>query len=169
MQFPRLSSFVKGDICICQLDGDSRISQSQAHSSTSTHSLFFLSLFLAALGLRCSAQAFSSCGNQGPLFVAVCSLLIAVASLVAEHGLQSCGLQQLQYAGSAAVARGLSSCGSWALERSSCGAQAQLLRGMWDLPGPGIEPVSPALAGGFLTTTPPGKSNSLPLISAFLL
>ena len=29
---------------------------------------------------------------------------------------------------------------------------------MWDLPGPGLEPVSPALAGGFLTTAPPGKS-----------
>ena len=29
---------------------------------------------------------------------------------------------------------------------------------MWDLPGPGLEPVSPALAGGFLTTVPPGKS-----------
>ena len=28
---------------------------------------------------------------------------------------------------------------------------------MWDLPGPGIEPVSPALAGGFFTTEPPGK------------
>ena len=28
---------------------------------------------------------------------------------------------------------------------------------MWDLPGPGIEPMSPALAGGFLTTAPPGK------------
>ena len=41
---------------------------------------------------------------------------------------------------------------------SSCGAQAQLLRGMWDLPGPGLEPVSPALSGGFLTTAPLGKS-----------
>ena len=30
--------------------------------------------------------------------------------------------------------------------------------GMWDLPGSGIEPVSPALAGGFLSTVPPGKS-----------
>ena len=40
---------------------------------------------------------------------------------------------------------------------SSCGARASLLRGMWDLPGPGLEPVSPALAGGFLTTVPPGK------------
>ena len=29
---------------------------------------------------------------------------------------------------------------------------------MWDLPGPGLEPVSPALAGGFLTSAPPGKS-----------
>ena len=28
---------------------------------------------------------------------------------------------------------------------------------MWDLPGPGLKPVSPALAGGFLTTAPPGK------------
>ena len=29
---------------------------------------------------------------------------------------------------------------------------------MWDLPGPGIPPVSPSLAGGFFTTGPPGKS-----------
>ena len=29
---------------------------------------------------------------------------------------------------------------------------------MWDLPGPGLEPVSPELAGGFLTTAPPEKS-----------
>ena len=28
---------------------------------------------------------------------------------------------------------------------------------MWDLPRPGLEPVSPALAGGFSTTAPPGK------------
>ena len=28
---------------------------------------------------------------------------------------------------------------------------------MWELPGPGLEPVSPALAGRFLTTVPPGK------------
>ena len=36
---------------------------------------------------------------------------------------------------------------------------------MWDLPGPGIEPESPALAGGFLTTGPPGKSRSVYLKS----
>ena len=47
----------------------------------------FIYLFLAALGLRCCAQAFSSCGEWGLLFVAVHGLLTAVASLVAEHGL----------------------------------------------------------------------------------
>ena len=41
---------------------------------------------------------------------------------------------------------------------SSCGSRVSLLRSMWDLPGPGLEPVSPALADGFLTTAPPGKS-----------
>ena len=67
------------------------------------------------LGLRCCARAFSSCGERGLLFVAVHGLLIAVAALVAEHGLQARGLQQLQHAGSVVVARGLSSCGSRAL------------------------------------------------------
>ena len=47
----------------------------------------FVYLFLAALGLCCCARAFSSCGERGLLFVAVRRLLIAVASLVAEHGL----------------------------------------------------------------------------------
>ena len=84
------------------------------------------------LGLRFCARAFSSCGEQGPLFIAVRGPLTIAASLFAEHRLQT---------------RRLSSCGSW----------AQLLRGMWDLPRLGLEPVSPALAGGFSTTAPPGK------------
>ena len=53
--------------------------------------LFFLIylfyLFLAALGLCCCVRAFSTCGERGLLFVVVRELLIAVASLVAEHGL----------------------------------------------------------------------------------
>ena len=51
--------------------------------------VFFVCLFvfLAALGLPCCARAFSSCGEQGLLFVAVHGLLIAVASLAAEHGI----------------------------------------------------------------------------------
>ena len=32
---------------------------------------------------------------------------------------------------------------------------------MWDLPGPGLEPVSPALAGRLSTTAPPGKPSFL--------
>ena len=31
---------------------------------------------------------------------------------------------------------------------------------MWNLLGPGIEPVFPALAGGLSTTGPPGKSHN---------
>ena len=47
--------------------------------------LFYL--FLAALGLHCCTWAFSSCGERGLLFVAVRGLVIAVASLVVQHGL----------------------------------------------------------------------------------
>ena len=47
----------------------------------------FIYLFLAVLGLHFCARAFSSCGERGLLFIAVRRLLIAVASLVAEHGL----------------------------------------------------------------------------------
>ena len=74
--------------------------------------------FLAALGLRCCARAFSSCNEQGLLF-AVRGLLIVVASLC-------CGAQALGTRASVVVACGLRSCGSRALERrlSSCGAQA---------------------------------------------
>ena len=41
---------------------------------------------------------------------------------------------------------------------SSCDAQASLLHRTWNLPGPGIAPAFPALAGRFLSTVPPGKS-----------
>ena len=69
--------------------------------------------------------------------------LRSVASLVVEHGLQACRL-------------------------SSCGSRAQLLCGMWDLPGPGLKPVFPALAGRFLTTVPPGKTWIFLYIGKFL-
>ena len=96
---------------------------------------FFLIIYLfilAALVLRFYARAFSSCGKRGPLFIAVRGPLTIAASLVAEHRLQTCRL-------------------------SNCGSRAQLLRSMWDLPRPGLEPVSPALAGRLSTTAPPGK------------
>ena len=87
---------------------------------------------MAVLGLRFCARAFSSCGKWGPLFIAVRGPLTIAASLVAEHRPQTRRL-------------------------SSCGSRAQLLRGMWDPPRPGLEPVSPALAGRLSTTAPPGK------------
>ena len=68
---------------------------------------------------------------------------------------------------------GFSSCSAWAqpwdlqaleLGLSSCGAWAEFPHGLWDLPRPGVEPVSPALAGGFLSSAPPGKSDSLMFI-----
>ena len=93
-------------------------------------------LFLAVLGLRFCARAFSSCGKWGPPFIAVRGPLTIAASPVAEHRLQTRRL-------------------------SSCGSRAQLLRGMWDPPRPGLEPVSPALAGELSTTAPPGKPLSL--------
>ena len=55
---------------------------------------------------------------------------------------------------------GLHCCRAWGLGCagfSSCSTRAYLPHSMWDLLGPGIEPVSSALAGGFLTTGLPGK------------
>ena len=95
------------------------------------------------------------------IFIAACGLCLVVASggysLLRCTGFSLQWLLLLRSTGSRSM--GFSSCGSQALEQrlSSCGARALLLRSMWDLPGPGLEPVSPALAGGFLTTAPPGK------------
>ena len=47
---------------------------------------------------------------------------------------------------------------------SNCGARAELLRGTWGPPGPGPEPMSPALAGGLPTTEPPGKPGTIVFI-----
>ena len=95
----------------------------------------FLQLRRAESTLRCGARA-SHCGG-----FSCCRprALGTWASVVVSHGLSSCGWRALEH------------------RLSSCGAQAQPLHGMWDLPGPGLEPVSPALAGGPPTTAPPGK------------
>ena len=87
---------------------------------------------MAVLGLRFCARAFSSCGKRGPLLIAVRGPFSIAAPPVAGHRLQTRRL-------------------------SSCGSRAQLLRGTWDLPRPGLKPVFPALAGRFSTTAPPGK------------
>ena len=80
-------------------------------------------------------------------------------SLVVVRRLPTGGFSCLGVWAPVTPARGLSSCGSWAPGHrlNSCGAQALLHCGMWGLPRSGMEPVSPALAGGFFTTDPPGK------------
>ena len=105
--------------------------------------IYCIYLCLAALGLHCCTRAVSSCGKWG--------------LLLRYTGFSLWWLLLLRSTGSRHT--GFGSCGSRALEcrLSSCGAGASLLRGLWDLPRPGLEPMSPALAGGFLTTAPPGK------------
>ena len=112
----------------------------------------FIYLFLGALGLRCCMRAFLQLWRVGATLH--CSAWPSHCG-----GFFCCRAWALGAWASVVVARGLSSCGLQALEHrlSSCGARAQLLCSMWDLPGPGLKPVSPALAGGFLTTVPPRK------------
>ena len=93
---------------------------------------------MAVLGLRFCARAFSSCGKRGPLFIVVRGPYTIAASLVAENRLQTRKL-------------------------SNSGSPAQPLRGMWDLPKPGLESASPTSAGRFSTTAPPGKPQDLVL------
>ena len=116
-------------------------------------------LLQGARGSHCSG--FSCCRAQVPgcsgsslswlLFLQstgsrVLGVLIAVASLVAEHSFQ--GAQA-----SVVVAHTLSSCSAW----------AQLFHGMQDLPGPGIKPVSLCFGKWILTTRPLGQPrNTLP-------
>ena len=94
--------------------------------------IYLFIYFFSCVGSLFRARAFSSCGKRGPLFIAVRGPLTIAAPPVVGHRLQTCRL-------------------------SSCGSRAQSLRGMWDLPRPGLEPVSPALAGRLSTTAPPGK------------
>ena len=74
-------------------------------------------------------------GSYSP--AAVCGLLVALASLVVEHGLQGARASTAAHVGLAvssfqAPEHRLNSCGAWAL----------LLQGMWDPPGLGIPPMS---------------------------
>lgn len=105
------------------------------------------------------------------LFTAILKIFIfgyvGYVSLVVEQGLlSSCSVAQASHCD------GFSYCTAWGLSRlglqqlqhmglSSCGTWAKLLLGTCDLPRPQIKLVSPAVADGFLTTGPPGKSLSL--------
>ena len=88
--------------------------------------IYLLTYFWLCWVLVAALGLCSSCGERGLPLVAGYRRLTAVAPLVAEQsfeGTRAAGLE----------------------------ARAQLPRGTWDLSGPRVGPVSPALAGGFLT------------------
>ena len=92
-------------------------------------------------------RLFSSCGKWG---------LLSSCGERASHwgGFSGCRAWALGTQASVVVAHWLQSSGSI----HSCGTQTQLPHSMWNFLEPGIKPVSPALAGEFLTIGPPGKS-----------
>ena len=59
------------------------------------------------LGLRFCVRAFSSCGKQGPLFIAVRGPLTIAASLVVEHRLQMRRLSSVAHGPSCSAACGI--------------------------------------------------------------
>ena len=87
---------------------------------------------MAVLGLSLCARALPRRSKWGPPLITVRGPPTTVASLAAEHRLQTRRL-------------------------SNCGSRAQSLRGMQDPPRPGLELASPAPAGRLSTTAPPGK------------
>ena len=89
-------------------------------------------MFFYPSGQCCNCHSGCICGASIFFFFVVRGPLTVVASPVAEYRLRTRRL-------------------------SGHGSRAQPLRGMWDLPRPGHEPVSPASAGGLSTTAPPGK------------
>ena len=109
-------------------------------------------LFLAVLGLCCFARIFSGYSEQGLL--SSCSAWACYCG-----GFSCCRVQALEHGG-------FSRCSMWGQQLQllglehrldRCGAWAQLLHGSWGLPRSEIKPVSPAVAGEFFTTEPPGK------------
>ena len=96
------------------------------------------------VGLCCCTWASSSRGEWRLLSNCGSELPTEAASLVAKHSSRACGLR---------------SCGTW----------AQLPNSMWNLPRPGIEAMSPALAGRFLTTGPSGKPPFIVFLRPHLL
>ena len=86
------------------------------------------------------------------LLFACIDLFLAVLGLrCCERAFSSCGAW--------ASCSGFSCCRAWTLKHrlSSWGTSVPVPHSMRNLPGPGIEPMSPAVAGRFLTTWPPGK------------
>ena len=120
---------------------DAKASNSTARVQTGNTVLLFC-VFVFGCGQSSPlCGLFSSHREQELLLVAVHGFLIAVLFL-----LWSAGSRVYRFN---SVVPGL--------QRASCGTQVQLVHGMSDHLGSGIELMSPALAGGFLTAAPPGR------------
>ena len=114
--------------------------------------LFLLLFYFDCSGSSLLLGLFSSCREQG--------LLLSCGSWSPRCGGFFCrGVWAPGVWASVVVVPGLWSAGSIVV------AQAQLLRGTWNLPGSGIRLMSPALTGRFFTTEPPGQ----PLLFLFIL
>ena len=104
--------------------------------STGLYSFFVVLVTSGCRGLHCWAGFLSLAVSGAP------PSLRCEPSLLAERRLQSAGPVVALH------------------------TQVQLLRGLWDLPGPGIEPVSPELTRRFLVVqlikNPPAEAGSIP-------
>ena len=92
---------------------------------------------------------FPDTSDHGPLAATLCFCFFLLKYLF----IFGCTGSSLQHAGAFVAA-----CG----HLSSCGAPALLPRGMWNLPRPVIEPMSPVLEGRFLTPDHKGSPCSCP-------
>ena len=96
---------------------------------------------MGVLGLHCLSRTFSSCVEWGA--TVHCGVKVSHCG-----GFSCCGAQALEHMGSVSVMHGL-----------SCPAACGILK------RPGIQLMSSALAGGFSTAGPLGKSLNSVLIS----
>ena len=98
----------------------------------------FISLFLAGLDLRSCKGFLCLASSWGYSLVAEQGPLLLLFPLLGSTDSRTHGLH-------------------------GCGTRASLLCRMWNLYGSGMEPVTPALAGRFFTTEPPGLPCSFPV------
>ena len=106
----------------------------------------YLSWYLAVLGLHCCLRAFSGCDEQGQ--PSSCSAQISHCG-----DLSGCGPLARGHTASVLAAQRLSTCSSWAPgHRRNNWRTGPASPQHVESSGPSIEPMSPALAGGSLTT-----------------
>ena len=120
--------------------------------------IFILAVWMIPISLFCFAFNF------------IYSFLAVLGLPCCTRAFSSCGGQRVGF--SLWQCLWLQSTGSRVLGLSSCDARSWLLPGIWNPPGPGIEPVCPALARRFLNSGPPGRSDLtlmfMPLINMFI-